>query len=147
MTNPLVDAVAEVLGVTGYDDPRLASVVRGPRYEALLHVAADCVGAGVSAVLVAPFTAERRDAGAWERLAKQVDGFGGQARLVWLRIEADELATRLRARSAPRDADKLQDLARYVESLDLTAPTPAFIEVDATLPPADQAETIRRALG
>lgn len=146
MTNPLVDAVAEVLGVTDYDDPRLAAAVRTPRYDSLLSVAADCVGAGVPAVLVAPFTTERRDQRAWEHLEERMAAAGGRARLVWLRIEPEQLAGRLMARSASRDAGKLADLDRYVASLDLTAPAVPFIEADATLPPAAQARTILRSL-
>lgn len=146
MTNPLVDVVAELIGADDYDDPQLAALVRGARYECLLRVAADCVAAGMSVVLVAPFTAERRDPLAWDLLERQVEEFGGRARLVWLRISSQELAARLRGRGAARDAAKLKDPAAFVAGVDLTPPTTPFLEVDAARPPAEQAATIRAAL-
>lgn len=146
MTNPLVDVVAGLIDARDYDDPRLAALVRTARYACLLRVAADCVAAGMSVVLVAPFTTERRDPEAWDRLERDVEGFGGRARLVWLRIEPAELATRLRGRGAARDAAKLVDAEAFVAGLEMAAPTTPFLEVDAALPPAEQAATIRAAL-
>jgi predicted kinase len=147
MTNPLVDVVAGLIDAPDYDDPRLAALVRAARYECLLRVAADCVAAGLNVVLVAPFTAERRDPEAWDRLASTVAGFGGRARLVWLCITPEELAVRLRGRAAARDAGKLKDAEAFVAGLDLSAPRTAFLQVDAALSPAEQAATIRAALG
>lgn len=146
MTNALVDVVGDVVGVHDYDDVRLASLVRVARYASLLRVAADCVAAGVSVILVAPFTSERRNLDAWSRLVEEVAAFGGEARLVWLRISPEELADRLRARAAARDAGKLVDIKRYVGGLDLEAPVAPFIEVDAALPATEQAEMIRQVL-
>lgn len=146
MTNPLVDVVAELVGAEHYDDPRLAGLVRAPRYAALLRVAADCVAAGLPVVLVAPFTSERRDLDAWRRLEGEVAAFGGRARLVWLRIEPEELMVRLQGRGAARDADKLRDLRAFVSGLDLGAPVSPALEVDAALTPVEQAARIRSAL-
>ena len=146
MTNPLVDVVAELIGAADYDDPRLAGLVRAARYACLLRVAGDCVGAGVPAILVAPFTAERRDPAAWSRLADEVIAFGGRPHLAWLRIGSGDLAERLRGRAATRDAAKLRSLEEYVASLDLSAPAVPFVDVDATATPADQAALIRSAV-
>lgn len=146
MTNPLVDVVAGLLGAADYDDPRLAAAVRTARYACLLRVAADCVAAGLSVVLVAPFTAERRDPEAWDRLEREVAAFGGRARLVWLRITPQELTARLRGRGAGRDAAKLEDLDAFLAGVDLTPPTTPFVEVDAALPPDVQAARIQAAL-
>jgi predicted kinase len=146
MTNPLVDVVADLIGADDYDDPQLAALVRTARYECLLRVAADCVAVGISVILVAPFTAERRDPEAWDRLERAVDDFGGRARLVWLRIGEQELAARLRGRGATRDAAKLDDLGVFLAGVDLTPPTTPFLEVDAALPPAEQAARIQLAL-
>lgn len=146
MTNPLVDVVAEMLGTQDYNDPRLAQLVRAERYECLLRVAAECVEVGTPVVLVAPFTAERRDPSAWARLADRVEGFGGAPRLAWLRISPAELADRLRSRAAARDADKLRDVDTYVDTLDLSEPKIPFIEVDATSPPEQQAGGLFDAL-
>jgi len=147
MTNPLVDVVAELLGAQDYNDPRLAKLVRNQRYECLLRVAAECVEVGTPVVLVAPFTAERKDALAWTRLAERVTRFGGEPRLAWLRISPTDLADRLRSRAASRDADKLQNVETYVAGLDLSQPNVPFIEVDATLSPAQQAREVLLALG
>ncbi|MPV49677.1 AAA family ATPase [Pseudactinotalea sp. HY160] len=131
MTNPLVDVVASLIGAAGLDDPRLAALVREPRYECVHRVVQDCLHAGISTVVVAPFTAERRDPRAWAELARRIEAHGGTAHLVWLRISAGELVRRLRSRSAARDRAKLADLEGYVASLDLTAPAVPFIEVDS----------------
>lgn len=146
MTNPLVDVVAELVGARDYDDPRLAGLVRTARYACLLRVAADCVGAGVPVVLVAPFTAERRDPAAWSHLADAVVAFGGKPHLVWLRITSANLAERLQGRAAARDAVKLSALEAYVAGLDLSAPAAPFVEVDASTSPVDQAAQIWSAV-
>jgi hypothetical protein len=65
---------------------------------------------------------------------------------VWLRISGQELAARLRARGAARDAAKLRDAEAFVAGVDLAAPTTPHLEVDAARPPAEQAATIRAAL-
>lgn len=147
MTNPLVDVVAEMLGTQDYNDPRLAKRVRTQRYECLLRVAAECVEVGTPVVLVAPFTAERKDATAWIRLAERVKTFGGEPRLAWQRISPTDLADRLRSRAAVRDADKLRNVETYVAGLDLSQPNVPFIEVDATFSPAQQAREVLLALG
>jgi predicted kinase len=146
MTNPLVDVVAALVGAESYDDPRLATLVRDARYACLLRVAADCVAAGLSVVLVAPFTTERRDPEAWRRLEADVAAFGGRACLVWLRISSQELAGRLRSRGAARDAMKLRDPEAFLAGLDLAAPVASHLEVDAARPAVEQAAAIRAAL-
>ncbi|WP_418606224.1 AAA family ATPase [Georgenia sp. SUBG003] len=145
MTNPLVDIVGELIGVRDYDDVRLAGLVRTARYASLLSVAGDCVAAGVPAVLVAPFTTERRDSDAWADLSTAIADFGGRACMVWLRITANELSARLQARAAERDEGKLKDITAFVKSLDLGAVVP-HLEVPASLPPAGQATLILGAL-
>lgn len=146
MTNPLVDVVASQVGVHDFDDPRLASLVRTPRYESLLAVARECVGVGVPAVLVAPFTSERSDPAVWEAMAARIHGWGARARLVWLRISGDELVARLSGRDATRDAAKLADPESWVRGLDLTAPVAPALAVDATLPAAEQARLVMQEL-
>lgn len=146
LTNPLVDVVAGLLDVRDYADPRLAAATRDARYECLLRVAEDCVRVGVPVVLVAPFTTERQDAAAWERLAGRMAAAGGRARLVWLRITPEELERRLVGRAAARDATKLADVRAWVAGIDLAEPAVPFVEVDAAAAPQLQAERIRAAL-
>ncbi len=146
MTNPLVDVVARTIGADDYADPRLAALVREARYACVLRVAGDCARVGVPSVLVAPFTAERQDPAAWDRLAEQIADAGGRPVLAWLRITPEELGRRLVARGAARDAAKTADVAAYVGSLDLDPPGVPFIEVDAAADVASQAEQIVDAL-
>lgn len=146
MTNPLVDVVAGLIGATDYDDARLAGLVRPARYSCLARVAADCVSAGVPAILVAPFTAERRDAEHWARWESEIAAVGGRAVLGWLRLDAPELRRRISERGLSRDAAKLADLDAYLAGLDLEPPRAPHIVVDAAAAPEDQARHLRTAL-
>jgi predicted kinase len=146
LTNPLVDVVAAALGVVDYADPRLAEAVRTARYECLLRVAEDCLRSGLPVVLVAPFTAERRDPAAWEALADRLRAAGGSPVLAWLRIGPDELARRVLGRGAARDAAKLADVRSWIAGVDLGAPAAPHLEVDAALAPEEQALDLRERL-
>ena len=141
VTNPLVDVAGSLLGTSDYDDPDLVALVRTPRYQTLLQVADECVAAGVPAILVGPFTAERRDPAAWAALADRLTALGARVRLAWLRLPADELARRIAARGAERDSGKLEDLAAFLREAGATPAVP-FIEVDALLPPEEQARSV-----
>jgi predicted kinase len=144
LTNPLVDVVLDSLGGQGYDDRRVAPLVRDARYDCLVGVAQECLRVGAAVVMVAPFTTERKDQRAWTRLAGRLSEAGGDPHLVWLRISADALSERLRARGAGRDLDKLQDLEAYVSSVDLSPPDTAHLVVDAADRPSHQARLIER---
>ncbi|MFW2513326.1 AAA family ATPase [Demequina sp. SO4-13] len=146
MTNPLVDVVAGVLGTSDYGDPQLAALTREARYACLLRVASDCLRSGVPVIMIAPFTTERHDPDAWDRLASQLAEAGGRVGLVWIRIESALLVDRLVARAAPRDQGKIDDLPRYVASLDLDPPRAPHIEVDGSLSANDQATRILESL-
>lgn len=146
LTNPLVDRLMEALSGDGLDDRRVADQIRTARYECLVGAAEDCLAAEVPVVLVAPFTRERQDAEAWAALADRLGEAGGEARLVWLRITADELGRRLVARGAGRDHAKLRDLDAHLATVDLSPPTTPHLAVDASASPPLQAEEIRRAL-
>ncbi len=146
VTNPLVDVVGGLLGTADYDDPELVALVREPRYRTLLQVASECVAAGVPVVLVAPFSIERREPEAWARLADRFAAAGARVRLAWLRLPADELARRLAARGAGRDSGKLDDLAAFLTEAGV-APLVPFLEVDALLPPGEQARGLIDRLG
>lgn len=147
VTNPLVDVVVDVLGGEGYDDPRVTALVRSARYESLLAGAEDCLRAGVPVVLVAPFTQERADQGAWAALAGRITAAGGEPRLLFLTVSREELSRRLLRRGAGRDAAKLADLGSHVASVDLSPPTSPHLAVDAALAPVAQAGAVLRELG
>ena len=107
-------------------------MLRGTRRSAAL--AEDNLAVGVSAVLVAPFTMERRDPRAWEHLQRRMGGSVASARLVWLRIPADEVVRRVEQRGAARDLAKLR--GDWPAGLDLDPPPVPHIEVDALGAPA-----------
>lgn len=148
LTNPLVEVVAGLIGAPGdYADPELARLVREPRYAALVDTAVDCLSAGVSVVLVAPFTAERTDPAAWERLAARLRAAGGDPVLVWLRADADLVATRMRRRAEPRDVAKLAALRDGGGAVDLAEPRSPHLVVDAARPVAAQVRAVIRSCG
>ena len=133
-TAPLVAVVADLLGVTDLDDPRLAAPTRAARYEAIVALAEDSLAVGTPVVMVAPFTAERRDGTAWETLAARLRAAGGTPTLVWPRLDADVVLERLRARGAARDEAKLGDTEAYRDRLTTDSPAGPHLDVDANRP-------------
>jgi predicted kinase len=125
VTGPLVAVVAELVGVHDLDDVRLAGPTRQARYEAVLAVAEDNLRAGVPVVMVAPFTRERRDVDAWSVLHRRLRTAGGSPLLVWLRLEPETAARRLKARGAARDLAKASDLAKARDPAQASNPAKA----------------------
>ena len=64
-TDSLTAVIGELCGSHDLDDPELARGTRAARYEAIIALAEDNLAAGVSAVMVAPFSTERRDPATW----------------------------------------------------------------------------------
>lgn len=143
LTRPLTAVVAGLLGTDDLDDPRLALSTRAARYETLFDAAADNLAIGNPVVLVAPFTAERRDPLALRRVADRFAAFGGKTTLVWLRATPDLLRERMSGRSAARDRAKLADLAAFLDRVDLAPPTVPHLAVSAAAAPADQVRLVR----
>jgi hypothetical protein len=99
-------------------------------------------------VVAAPFTRERRDPDAWERLAGRLSARGAVAELVWLHAPSELLLERLATRGATRDADKLADPAPWLLEAEPEAPPlSAHIAVDATDAAEHAVEQILRELG
>lgn len=146
MTNPLVDVIANRIGASGYDDPQLSALVRQARYECVFAAALDCVRAGTSSVLVAPFTQERTHLATWNGLAERVSKAGGAPVMAWIRISETALSSRLTARAAERDRTKLVDLPGYLASLDMRPPVGPFAEIDAEHGAKAQAAHLEGAL-
>jgi predicted kinase len=133
------------------------AVVREAIYEALVETAAQAAGLGASVVIAAPFTRERRDPPAWQRLADRCADAGAEAMLVWLHVPEATLIERLAARGAPRDATKLANPAEWLrESSPEVPPNAPHLELDGTRPAdltadallaelAARAETVRAA--
>jgi predicted kinase len=148
-TGPLVSVVQQLVGVDDLDDPRLAGLTRGPRYQVVLDLAVDNLAAGMPVVLVAPFTAERADPAAWSATHDRLAAAGGAPLLVWLRLEPGEVLRRLRERGAARDAAKLVDEAAYLAGLATQAcqpPVVPHLDLDATQPAATLARAVLDAI-
>jgi len=137
LTGPLTAVVAGLVGAApgDLDDPRVRAATRTATYDALLGAAAGCLAAGLSVVLVAPFTAERSDPGAWAALEARLNAPGGTV-LAWTICPPAEVARRLAERGAPRDRRKLADLDAFLRSGALDPPKVPHIVVDTTGPPA-----------
>ncbi|MEU6538417.1 AAA family ATPase [Streptomyces sp. NPDC047000] len=145
LTGPLTAVVAGLLGTDDLDDPGLSRATRHARYETLTAGAEHNLRAGVPVVLVAPYTAERRDPAAWTALAGRLEQAGGVPSMVWLRLDAATLLSRMRLRAAPRDRPKLADPG-YADRVDLAAPAVAHLALDATAPPEAAWARVRERL-
>lgn len=139
-TASLTAVIGELCGSHDLDDPELARVTRTARYEAIISLAEDNLAAGVSAVMVAPFSTERRDPATWINLQRRMEQVGAKTRLVWLRISADEVRRRIGQRGLERDLAKRRGV--WPAGLDLDPPVVPHIEVDALLSPAVIAEEV-----
>lgn len=142
VTGALTAVVGDLVGTQDLDDPRLSTLTRAARYEAVLATAEHNLRAGTPVVLVAPFTAERTDPTAWHTVRDRLVAAGGRPVLVWLRLPADELVRRLRARGANRDQGKLADPAAFANDTLLRPPVVEHIAVDATAGAAQQLDDI-----
>ncbi len=122
-------------------------VVRTALYESLIATAETSIRAGLHAIVAAPFTDERRDGEAWDRLSSRLAAHGARVVLVWLHAPSDQLLERLSARGAFRDAGKLADPALWLadDQPDLPPRVPHF-SVDATRSAEHTAEQVLREL-
>jgi predicted kinase len=130
-TAALTAVVADLVGVHDLDDHRLAGPTRAARYETVTALAEDNLRCGMAVVLVAPFSAERRDVTAWDALDRRLRAAGGEPLLVWLRLDAAAVVQRLRARGEGRDAAKLADPSAFTNALDVAEPVVPHVAVDA----------------
>jgi len=146
ITNPMLDVVCELIGAADYSDARVAELTRDARYECLVNVARDCLSAGVPVVMIAPFTSERESPAAWAALESRLTDAGGRASLVWIRVGPELLAQRMTARGAPRDSQKLADIAGYISRLNLDPPHAPHLEVNGAHGPAAQVSFLMQAL-
>jgi predicted kinase len=132
-TAGLVAVISSMDGSDDLDDPRLVRLTRAARYETLTCLAEDNLAVGTSVVMVAPFTTERRDPGAWAALESRLAVVGARASMVWLRISAGDVLRRVERRGAERDLAKQG--RDWAAGLDLAPPAVPHLEVDALLGP------------
>jgi predicted kinase len=143
-TATLTAVIGRLHGTDDLDDPALARLTRDARYETLLRLAEDNLAAGTCAVLVAPFTTERRDPRAWEAVRRRLDPVAARTTMVWLRISGDDVLSRVQRRGAGRDLAKLR--SAWPAGLDLDPPAVPHVEVDALLSPTLIADQVLSAL-
>lgn len=143
-TSSLTAVVIALHGTDDLDDPELGALTRDARYETITRLAEDNLAAGLSVVMVAPFTAERRDPVAWGALRGRMEKVGASTTMVWLRISADDVLGRVEQRGAGRDLAKLR--GDWPAGLDLGPPAVPHIEVDALLSPSTIAKTVLASL-
>jgi predicted kinase len=143
-TSSLTAVIIALQGRDDLDDPELGALTRSARYETIARLAEDNLAAGISAVMVAPFTTERRDPLAWEALRDRMGKVGASTTMVWLRISAEDVLERVEQRGARRDLAKLR--GDWPAGLDLGPPAVPHIEVDALLSPATIVETVLSSL-
>ncbi|MEP6812417.1 MAG: ATP-binding protein [Actinomycetota bacterium] len=120
--------------------------VRAAIYASLLATAETSLAAGLHVVVAAPFTAERRDPDAWERLSTRLAARGARTVLVWIHAPAHQLLERLAARGASRDAEKLADPAAWVREAELPPSVP-HVAIETTGTTERAVEQILRELG
>ena len=98
-TGPLLSVIGSLVNVDDIDDPRLATLTRAGRYEAITRLAEDNLRVGNTVLLVAPFTEERKNLHAWEELVDRLHrAAGGAVTMIWLYLSPEELLQRMRAR-------------------------------------------------
>ena len=61
----MLSVIGSLINVDDIDDPRLATLTRASRYEAITRLAEDNLRLGNTVLLVAPFTEERKNLHAW----------------------------------------------------------------------------------
>jgi predicted kinase len=140
-----IDAVFDPLVPLLAAQPR--EFVRTAIYESLVAIAEASLPTGAHVVVAAPFTRERRDPRAWNRLATRLSSQGADVVLVWLHAPPEPLLARLAARGAARDAEKLVDPAPWLrEAEPEVPPSVSYIAVDATQTTENAVEQILREL-
>jgi hypothetical protein len=71
-SGPLLSVIESLVNVDDIDDPRLVTLTRPGRYEAITRLAEDNLRVGNTVLLVAPFTEERKNLHAWEELVDRL---------------------------------------------------------------------------
>ncbi len=133
-TAPMLAVVSSLVDVHDLDDGRLAALTRDARYETVVALAEENLRTGRPAVLVAPFTKERRDPQARADLDRRLRAAGGSPVLVWVAVSPETVLARLTARGAERDLAKIADPTDFLRSLEVDAPVGPHVSVDGERP-------------
>ena len=119
--------------------------VKRYEYAGMTATAREISSRGCAVLLCAPFTEQIRVPQRWERWVDELGG--GRVALVYVRSDAETLATRLAARASPRDGGKRTDFGAFVRRMqpDVSPPVPHY-EIDNRLGAPDLSEQVRRLL-
>lgn len=120
-TRAVVEAALESLGQSPNDreSDLYLTVIRPAEYDSLIATLIENVQCGVSAVVTAPFIREFNDQAWCDRLTANLEGFGVEPHVVWVKCDAETMRTYLKHRGAARDATKLATWSQYVSTIDL----------------------------
>ena len=120
---------------------------RDSRYNELLGRVRSEVNLGKSVIVTAPFTSEISNIENWKAIVAEFSALKVVPRLIWIRINALLLKSRLLLRSEERDREKMssaQSLERYLDNSLRVRPVVDYVEIDGELPLAEQVKvTIR----
>jgi predicted kinase len=140
-TGPLTSVVSDLIGVADLSDPQMARLTRAARYDTLYALAEDNLRAGLSVVLVAPFTAERSERG-WNAVLGRLEAHAAGLVLVWLHLPSDQLIERLKRRAAARDTDKVSKPGAFLAAIDRVPPAAPHLALDATMQVEDLVDRV-----
>jgi predicted kinase len=131
ITRPVVEAALEILGQSPNDRESeiYLTKVRPTEYEALAATTLENVECGNSAIVTAPFLREFKDEAWINRTTSLLATHQAVTTLVWVSCDAETMHRYMRQRGAARDATKLADWPKYLDSIDLTMRPPVPHEV------------------
>jgi predicted kinase len=115
-------------------------------YAGMTAAAREISAHGCPVLMSAPFTQQIREPQRWRRWVGELGG--GPVELVYVRSDAETLATRLAERASSRDGRKRTEFAAFLARMQPDVPPPVpHHEIDNRLGAPDLADQVRALLG